>query len=187
LSKSDHNVSPPSRAASPEGKERAVFKIFIRGSMDAVWHELTKTDAVQPAAFGSRMFVDRLAAGGQLRMRTPNGKYTAVAGEILEVRRPRRFSHTFRFTNYDDPPCTVIYELDEVDDGVELKLIVEDMPAGTKTAKNMKQGGGFITKTLKAVVETGKPPFSSRLLLGLFSLLAPFTTPARCRSERWPL
>jgi hypothetical protein len=109
-----------------------------------------------------------------------------VAGRILEVTRPRRLSHTFRFTTYDDPPCTVTYELEEVEGGVELRLVVDDMPKGTKTAKSMRRGGTFITSTLKAVVERGAPPLGTRLLFVLFRALEPFS-PKRARSSEWPL
>jgi hypothetical protein len=47
---------------------------------------------------------------------------------------------------------------------VEYTLAHENMSAGTKTAKQMNQGGGLITKTLKAVVERGRPPFGVRVL-----------------------
>ena len=60
------------------------------------------------------------------------------------------------------------------------------MAAGTKTAKDMERGGPFIVKTLKAIVETGRPPLGTRLLYVLFGLLGPFT-PKKCRSENWPL
>jgi uncharacterized protein YndB with AHSA1/START domain len=166
--------------------ERAVFEIFIRGTIEQVWEELTRTEGVQRAMFNSRMHVDRLAPGGQIRMRTPNGKFTSVAGRIVEVTRPRRFSHTFRFTSYDDPPCKVTYELEEVEGGVTVRLVVDDMPKGTKTAKSMLQGGPFITKTLKAMVERGAPPLGTRALFVLFKLLEPFS-PKSARSSAWPL
>ena len=31
--------------------------------------------------------------------------------EVTEFDPPRRFAHTFRFTQYDDPECTVLYEI----------------------------------------------------------------------------
>jgi uncharacterized protein YndB with AHSA1/START domain len=121
-----------------------------------------------------------------MRMRSANGKYTAIVGEILEFEPPHRYVHTFRFTQYDDPPCTVIHELREVAGGVEYTLTHENLPAGTKTAKQMNQGGGLIVKTLKAVVERGRPTFGVRVLYVLFKLLGPLT-PKKCRSEHWPL
>jgi uncharacterized protein YndB with AHSA1/START domain len=166
---------------------RAKFKVFIRGTLDQVWHELTKTDEVQKAMFNSRLHTPGLEPGAPIRMRTPNGRYTGVAGEVLECRRPLRFSHTFRFTTYDDPPCTVIYDLEQVEGGVELTLTIEDLPAGTKTAKQMIQGGTWICKVLKSVVETGRPPLMARILYPVLGLLEPVMTPKRCLTENWPL
>ena len=165
----------------------AKFRVFIRGTMDQVWQELTKTDEVQKAMFNSRLHTPGLEPGAPIRMRSPSGKYTAVVGEVVECRKPLRFSHTFRFTNYDDPECTVIYDLEQKDDGVEFTLTIEDLPEGTKTAKQMRQGGPWICNVLKSVVETGRPPVMARVLYPVMGALAPLTTPKRCRSSNWPL
>jgi len=165
--------------------ERAVFKIHIAGSIQAVWKEITKTDEVQKSFFNTRMDTPGLEPGAPIRMRSPDGKYTGVVGDVVEFEPPHRFSHTFRFTNYDDPPCKVTYELKEASGGVDFTLTIDDMPAGTKTAKQMTQGGAMIVKTLKAVIETGRPTFGIRMLYVLFKLMAPFT-PKKCLSKNWP-
>ncbi len=174
----------------PETKNQAdtqaKFRVQIRGSIDNVWQEITRTDAPIAAFFNSRMEVGRLAAGSKLAMRTPDGKYTGVVGEILEYDPPRRFAHTFQFTQYDDPPCTVIYDLEETGESVQFTLTVADMPAGTKTAKQMRQGGSMIVNTLKAVIETGRPALGTRVLFGVFKLVAPMT-PKKCLSKNWPV
>jgi uncharacterized protein YndB with AHSA1/START domain len=166
--------------------EKAIFKIVIKGSIEAVWHEITKTDEPQECMFNMRLHTDGLKPGGQIRMRTINGKNTGVVGEVLEFQPPHRYVHTFRFTQYDDPPCTVIHELKKVADGVEYTLTHENMPKGTKTEKQMTQGGSMICNTLKAVVEQGRPSFGIRMLYVVFKLMGPFT-PKKCRSENWPL
>jgi len=168
------------------GETQAKFRVRIQGSIEDVWREITRTDAPIAAFFNSQMHVNRLAAGSRLAMRSPDGKYTGVVGEILECDPPKRFAHTFMFTQYDDPPCTVIYDLEEVGDAVQFTLTVADMPPGTKTAKQMKQGGSMIVNTLKAVIETGRPTFGTRVLFGVFKLMAPMT-PKKCRSEYWPV
>jgi uncharacterized protein YndB with AHSA1/START domain len=167
--------------------ERAVFKVFIRGSVDAVWREITKTDTAQACMFNMRLHTPGLKPGAPIRMRTKNGKYTGVVGEVLEYDPPRKYSHTFKFTNYDDPPCTVTYELKPVAGGVEFTMMLDEMPKGTKTAKQMVQGGQMIVNTLKAVVETGKPPLGTRILYGMFSVLEPFVSPKATRTENWPM
>jgi uncharacterized protein YndB with AHSA1/START domain len=166
--------------------EKAVFRVFIRGPIQAVWREITKEGEPQKCMFNMRLETDGLKPGGQIRMRSASGKTTGVVGEVLEFDPPHRYVHTFRFTQYDDPPCTVIHELKEVDGGVEYTLTHENLPAGSKTARQMNQGGALICKTLKAVVERGRPTFGVRMLYRVFSLLEPLT-PRKCRSEHWPL
>ena len=75
-----------------------VFRIVIRGSVEDVWQEITKTDEPIACFFNSRMDVAALRAGSKLAMRV-----------------------------------------------------------GTKSAKQMVQGGSMIVNTLKAVIETGRP------------------------------
>jgi uncharacterized protein YndB with AHSA1/START domain len=166
--------------------EKTIFKIFIEGSIEAVWREITKTDEPQECMFNMRLDSDGLKPGGQIRMRSASGKNTGVVGEVLEFQPPHRYVHTFRFTQYDDPPCTVIHELKEVTGGVEYTLTHENMPEGTKTAKQMNQGGAMICNTLKAVIETGRPTFGVRMLYVMFKVMEPLT-PKQCRSDKWPL
>jgi len=166
--------------------ERAVFKVFIRGTMDDVWREITKLDEVQGCMFNMRLHTPGLKKGAPVQWRTKNGKLVGVVGEVLEFDPPRRFSHTFRFTRYDDVPCKVTYDLKEVVGGVEFMLTVDNMPSGTKTEKDMTQGGHQIVNTLKAIVETGRPSFGTRLLYLLIKVLEPLS-PKRTRSEHWPM
>lgn len=166
--------------------ERAVYKIFIKGTMQAVWHQITKTDEPQEAFFNNRMHTNGFKPGGTIRMRSPDGKYTAVVGEILEFDPPRRFAHTFRFTNLEDPECKVIYDLKEVPGGVEFSITLEELPTGTKTAKQMNQGATMILNTLKNMVERGKPSMGTRMLFGMFKVLGPMMTPKKCLSQNWP-
>jgi len=169
------------------GTEKAVFKVFIKGSIQAVWHEITKTDEPQEAFFNNRMHTSGFRPGGTIRMRTPDGKYTSVVGTILEFDPPHRFSHTFRFTNLDDPECKVTYDLKEVPGGTEFTMTLDEMTAGSKTAKQMKQGSGMITATLKRMVENGKPSMGVRAMYVVFGLLMPLMTPKKSRSEHWPV
>jgi hypothetical protein len=166
--------------------DRAVFKVFIRGTVDAVWREITKTDSLQGCMFNMRLVTPSLAPGAPMQMRSGSGKYVGVVGEVIEYDPPRKYSHTFKFTQFDDPPCTVTYELKPVTNGVEFTMTLDNLPPGTKTAKQMVGGGTLIVNTLKAIVETGRPKLGVRLLFRLFRLLEP-TTPARCKVENWPL
>lgn len=166
--------------------EKSVFKVFIRAPIDKVWAALTRTDAVLPFFFNSVCKTTGLKEGAPIRMRSKNGKYTSVVGDVLVFEPPHRYSHTFKFTQMDDPWCTVHYVLTEVEGGTEFTLINENVPAGTQTEKYMTQGGDFITANLKAILETGKPTAGGRFILIMISLFSVFT-PKRCKSEFWPM
>lgn len=182
------STAPATEAASGENEstEKSVFRVVIRAPIDRVWAEITRTDAVLPFFFNAVCDTTGLAKGAPVRMRSKDGRYTSVTGEVLRFEPPYRYSHTFQFTSLDDPPCVVHYELKEVDGGTEFTLINENVPAGTKTEKYMTQGGTFITENLKALIETGKPTIGGRIALFMMGLFAPFT-PSRCKSEHWPL
>ena len=124
----------------------AIFRIVIQADIQRVWRELTKTDEAQGAVFNAWLHTTGLVPGGHMQMRTGSGKHVLVVGEVLEVDPPHRFVHSHRFTQYDDPVCQVAYELKPVATGVEVTLRVSGMPAGTRTAKSMQQGGDMILK-----------------------------------------
>jgi uncharacterized protein YndB with AHSA1/START domain len=166
--------------------ERAVFRVFIKGPIDAVWREITKTDSVQRAMFNMRMHTPGLKVGAPFQMRSADGKIVGIVGEVLELDPPHRYVTTFRFTRFDDPPCKIIYELKAVAGGTEFVMTLEDLPPGTVTSKQMVQGSALILKALKSLVETGKLPMGTRILYMLFAILGPLA-PKHTRAENWPM
>lgn len=175
-------MAPETTTAS----EKLVFQVVINGRIEDVWREITRTDAPQQCFFNAMMHTTGLRPGGKVQMRTKSGRYTLVFGDVLEFDPPRKYALTFRFTQYDDPPCKVIHELREVAGGVEYTLTVEDVKAGSKTAKDMTGGGKMIVDTLKRIVETGRPSLGTRLMYRMFGLME-FVLPKKCKSENWPL
>ena len=165
--------------------KQAVFRIQIAAPIERVWAALTREGEVLPFFYNSVMHTPSLAPGSPVRLRTADGKFTAVVGDILVVEPPHRFAHTMMFTQLNDPPSQVTYELVEKDGGTELTLILENVPAGSKSEGYMMSGGTFITETLKGCVETGRPPFKHRLFLAMIGLFG-FMTPKVCKSENWP-
>jgi len=163
-----------------------VYRVVINAPVSEVWKEITRTDAPIKCFFNSRMALSRagLVKGSKMAMRTPNGKYVGVFGEILEVVLLKKFSHTFRFTELNDPPCVLTYELREVQGGTEFTMTISGATPGTKSLKQMAGGAKIITGTLKAVLETGKPSFGVRVL---YAIMPWFPVPAACRSEKWPV
>jgi uncharacterized protein YndB with AHSA1/START domain len=169
--------------------ERQVYKTVINAPIETVWNTLVKTDEVLPFFFGSVcQTADGLKPGSKMRMVSPDKKFAAVVGEVLEFSPPHRYSHTMAFTQYEgEPASTVTYELKEVPGGAtEFSLITDNVPAGTKTEKSMVQGGPFIVENLKRLVETGKPAFSGSMVMAMGPLMG-FMTPKTCRIENWPL
>lgn len=166
--------------------EDAVFKVYINADIQRVWRELTKTGEAQGAVFNAWLHATGFKAGERMQMRTGSGKHVIVDGEIVAFEPPHRFVHTHRFTQHDDPACTVSYELKPVGAGVEVTLRVIGMPPGTATAKSMASGGTMIVNSLKAICETGRPAFGTRVMYWMFEHME-FVLPARTRTEAWPL
>ena len=165
---------------------KSISKVFINADINAVWRELTKTGETQKAMFNMVMHTSGLRPGAQIQMRTINNRYVGVVGEVLEIEAPYRYSHTFKFTNYDDPDCRVTYVLEERDGGTEFTLTSEEIPVGTQTEKQMVPGADMITSTLKHVLEHGKPSLGIRALHVIFKLTEVFS-PAKTKVEHWPL
>lgn len=166
--------------------EKAIYKVTINAPIEKVWAELVKTDEVLPFFFGSVCkTTGQLNVGAAMAMESKSGKYRSVVGKVLEFSPPHRYSHTFKFTGYEDEPCVVTYDLKEVNEGVEFTLTTTNVPAATKTEKSMAQGGPFIVNTFKSVVESGSPTFVTRMMLGMMGLAEPFS-PKVCKSENWP-
>lgn len=167
--------------------EDAVFRIFIKADIQRVWRELTKQGEAQGAIFNAWLHsTGALQAGMPMQMRTGTGKHVIVDGAVQVFEPPFRFVHTHRFTQFDDPVCRVSYELKPVGEGVEVTLKVLGMPCGSKTAKSMASGGTQILATLKAICETGRPAFGTRLMHWMFEHME-FVLPARTKTEHWPL
>ncbi len=174
-------------SAAPQFATRAIYRVHINAPIRVVWDTLVKTDEVLPHIFGAVCDTeDGLKPGRPMRMISPDRKFATVVGKVLEFSPPHRYAHTMKFTLYPDAAATVIYELNEVDGGTEFTLITENVPIGSKTEKSMVPGGKFITDNLKAVVETGKPAFSGRMVMMLNPVLSFFMVPKRCRLEHWP-
>lgn len=184
------NPTTAPSAGAGDTATRKIFRVTINAPLDAVWREITRTDAPIACFFNNRMHLSPggLKPGSKLAMRTPNGKLTGVVGTIFVCEPPHRFGHTFRFTDKNDPECKVTYELRPLPaGGTEFTLTIDDLPEGTKTASQMVGGGKLIVATLKSVLETGKPSLLVRVLYGVMGVLGPMLTPKACRSEHWPV
>ena len=169
------------------GTSTKVSQVTINAPIQEVWDTLTKQGEVLPFFFGTILHTTTMAPGAPVRMRTPNGKYTGVVGDVLEFNPPYKYSMTFKFTNFDDPVCKVTHELKEVDGGTEYTLTSSEILAGSKTEKQMAQGGKIITNCLKSCCETGKPTGMAKFIMVIGKLTPGFLQPKQCRSQNWPM
>lgn len=176
-----------SESAPKTSKMRqSIYKVFINASIDRVWSEIVNTDSPRLFFFNSQCDSPGLAPGAPMAMRTPDGKYTSVIGEVTEFDPPYRYAHTFKFTTMDDAFSKVTYDLKEINGGTEFTLISEnpDVATVSKTEKTMQDGNKFICENLKSLLETGKPTFSGRMIL-LIIKLTQGLTPKVALSENW--
>ena len=171
--------------AKPFAKKE-IYKALIKAPIETVWSELIKTTSPRPFFWNSSWDAKSMAAGNAYRMVSNGGKTVAVVGKILEMEPPYRLVHSFQLTSLEDPASTVTYTLRETPDGTEFCVVTENIVAGSKSEKSMADGSRFIVENFKAYVETGKVTFGARVLLAMFSVMAPFT-PKSMSADKWPL
>ncbi len=166
--------------------DKAIYKVLIKAPIETVWSELVNTQSPRPFFWNSSWDAKAMASGNAYRMVSNGGKTVAVIGEILEMEPPHRLVHSFRLTSLDDPASKVTYTLKETAEGTEFCLITENIVADSKSEKSMADGSKFIVENFKAYIETGKVTFGARIMLAMFSIMAPFT-PKSMSAEKWPL
>lgn len=168
-----------------------MYSIQINATKEAVWAELTKTDSPQAAFWNTVLHTTGLQPGATYQMRSPDGKYVNTMGTIEEYEPHTRLVQTLRFVRYDEPPCTVTYEIDDAPEGGVTLTVRVDGPApkDSKTMKGLEGGGGFawIVKTVKRIVEDGQAPFATRAMYRVAQVLAPIMEPKSTRVEHWPM
>ena len=153
--------------------EKQVYKVLINAPIDTVWSELVNTTSPRPFFWNGTWDTPALEANNPYRVASNNGKTVAVIGRIIEIDPPHRLVTTFRLTALPDPPSQVTYLLEEKEGGTEFSLITERVLAGSKSEKSMADGSRFIVENFKQFVETGKVTFGARVVLALYSLMAP--------------
>jgi uncharacterized protein YndB with AHSA1/START domain len=166
--------------------EKSVYRVLINAPIETVWSELVNETEPRPFFWNGSWDTPGFAAGNPYRMASNHGKAVAVIGRILEMDPPHRLVTSFRLTALPDPPSRVTYTLTEKDGGTEFCLITERVLAGSKSEKSMADGSRFIVENFKAYVETGRVTFKARMILGMYSLMAPLM-PKAMRAENWPL
>lgn len=166
--------------------EKQFYRVTIDAPIETVWSELVDTTKPRPFFWNGTWDTPEFAPGNPYRVSANKGKAVAVIGRILEMDPPHRLVTSFRLTALPDPPSKVTYLLKEKDGGTEFSLITENIIVGSKSEKSMADGSKFIVDNFKAYVETGKVSLGARLMLAMYSLMAPMT-PKSMHVDNWPL
>ena len=152
-----------------------VFTIDIAAPVERVWQEITRTNTRCRPMFGTQLIV-KLEPGAPLRHRSMDGKYTFVAGEVVEVSPPTRFVHTFTFPNLPDAPTLVTWELVAIPSGTRLTVTHARFDGETKTYKSIDGGWPTILRLYKQMIETGDVGVGTKIqqaLMGVFCFILP--------------
>jgi uncharacterized protein YndB with AHSA1/START domain len=147
-----------------------VLSIEIKAPRQRVWDEITKLGRVQRALMNT-VLESALTPGAKLRYYSPDKRRVFVVGEVVEVKPPRRFSHTYMFTTRPETPTLVTWELDEIPGGCRVTLIHSGWTDQVKTHKGVAGGWRQILDVLKAELETGDIPLKTKMMYGVMGAL----------------
>ncbi len=166
--------APASRGTDVSAIERS-FSIDIRAPIERVWREITKQHEKQRAMFDT-MLEAELRPGGELRYRTVDRKMTPIWGEVVEVEEPRVFAHTFAFSDIDDAPTLVRWELEQVGDVCRVTVTHSRFEGETKTLRSVSKVWPAILGRLRNVAEGREIPMGARMqyaMMRWMSFMAP--------------
>lgn len=145
-----------------------VLSIDIMVPRQKVWDEITKLGRVQRSMMNT-LLEAALRPGAKLRYYSPDKKRVFIVGKVVAVEPPRRFSHTYMFTQRAETPSLVTWELQDIPGGCRVTLTHGGWTDQVKTHKSVVAGWRMILDGLKVEMETGDLPFKTRLIYGMMS------------------
>jgi uncharacterized protein YndB with AHSA1/START domain len=149
-------------------EERQVHVVEIKAPVAEVWAEITKLKQIQKPMFGTVLESD-FKPGSRMIYRSEDGKRVFIIGEVQEFVPPTRFVHTFRFTSFPETPTLVEWNLEEKGGVTRVTVTHSKFVDQKKTADSVRTSWEKILGNIKAVIETGNVPFSTRLMNGMLS------------------
>jgi len=158
--------------------ERQVHVVEINAPIAAVWAEITKLRQIQKPMFNTVLETD-FKPGSRMIYRSEDGKRVFILGEIKEYVPPTRFVHTFRFTNLREASTLVEWQLQQIGALTRVTVTHSKFVDQQKTADAVRTSWVGILANIKAVVETGNVPLTTRLkhaLMSAFMFMAPKET-----------
>ena len=159
-------------------EERQVHVVEIKAPVSEVWAEITKLKQLQKPMFNTVLETD-FKPGSRMIYRSEDGKRVFIIGEVHEFLPPKRFVHTFRFTNLAESPTLVEWTLEEKAGVTRVTVTHSKFVDQKKTADSVRTSWVDILSNIKAVVETGNVPLKTRLIHAMmqaFMFMAPKDT-----------
>ena len=159
-------------------EERQVHVVEIKAPAGAVWAEITKLKQIQKPMVNTVLESD-FKPGSRMMYRSEDGKRVFIIGEVHEFVPPKRFVHTFRFTNLPETPTLVEWTLEEKAGVTRVTVVHSKFVDQKKTADSVRTTWVDILGNIKCVVETGTVPLKFRIIHGLmqvFMFMAPKDT-----------
>ena len=141
-----------------ENKVSHVFQIYIRSSAKHLWQALTQPEKTRQYFYGTSIRSD-FKAGSKVdyyQLDEAGNEFSPVVGEIIDVVPEKLLDHTFTFTDRDDPPSRVTYQIEEMGEMVKLTVIHSELDAASRTYEDVGQGWPYIISGLKSMLETGE-------------------------------
>jgi uncharacterized protein YndB with AHSA1/START domain/DNA-binding transcriptional ArsR family regulator len=137
-----------------------VFELFIDATPEAVWAVLTDDEKTPLWQHFNMVSRTDWRVGGKIEFLI--GEQTMIVGELIELTRPKRLSHSFSarwaVDVAGDPPSRVTWELEPAGQGAtKVTLVHDDFGGETTTSRMVSAGWIEAISRLKTLVETGRP------------------------------
>jgi uncharacterized protein YndB with AHSA1/START domain len=138
-----------------------VYVTIIRSTPGKLWEALTKPDFIQKYWFGRRN-TSTWKEGEVIESRSPEGELE-WHGKIVKSVPQSEVVFTFHELSLDEPASTVTFKIERLGagtrpqgDAVQLTVIHEGFPEGSKVREGVSNGWPAILSSLKSLLETGK-------------------------------
>ncbi len=146
-------------AESPMTAPAQVYEIYIRTTPERLWQALTDGELTKQYYYGTSVRSD-MRVGSPFRYYDAEDK-VLLDGKVLEADPPRRLVTTFSaLWSPDvaaDPPSRITYEIEPMGAACRLRMVHDELVAGSATLHEVAGGWSHILSGLKTLLETGEP------------------------------
>jgi uncharacterized protein YndB with AHSA1/START domain len=138
-----------------------VYVTYINTTAGKLWEALTTTALIRQYWSG-RTNESTWRKGAPLESRSPAGELE-WHGKILENKRPRRLSYSFKVVGTREGPSRVRFDIktpkrsdSHRTRAIKLTVTHDQFPAGSKVHPGVEEGWPTILSSLKTLLETGQ-------------------------------